>query len=89
MQPDLVSLQPADMSPLSLAPPEALTHRQKESMELKAKLAAPQAVGHMGQKDQKEVLAHFTALDSAGYVPKSSRWDAKRDEKNEVDESEW
>jgi hypothetical protein len=80
---------PADMSPLSQAPAEALTHRQQQSMEFKKTLNAPTAVGHMGQKNQVEVLEHFTALSSAGYVPKSSRWDAKRDEKNEVAEDEW
>ena len=88
-QPGLQSLQPNDMTPLSLAPAEELTHRQKESMEFKKQLAAPKAVGHMGQSSQLEVLNHFSALGDAGYVPKSSRWDAKQDAKNEVSEDEW
>ncbi len=88
-QPPLVSLQPAGMSPLSTAPAEELTHRQKESLELKASMAAPAQLGHSGMKNQEEVLSHFQNLSTAGYVPKSSRWDAKRDEKNEVNEDEW
>jgi hypothetical protein len=83
---ELVSLQPKDMTPLSLAPPEEMTDRQKRYSEQVSRAAAPQTKGVLGTQEQ--VSSHFRAL--AATASSSNRWDAKVDNSQvDVDESEW
>eukprot|EP00455_Lapot_gusevi_P013734 TRINITY_DN1676_c0_g1_i3.p2 TRINITY_DN1676_c0_g1~~TRINITY_DN1676_c0_g1_i3.p2 ORF type:complete len:328 (-),score=130.96 TRINITY_DN1676_c0_g1_i3:87-1040(-) len=83
-QPTLVSLQPAGMTPLSQAPPEELTDRQKKNIELRA--TGPAAAASRGPS---QLFSKFSQVTSSNYVPKTSRWDAKRDETQEVADEDW
>lgn len=85
-KPELVSLQPMNMIPLSSAPPEEMTDRQKRYSEQISRSAVPEAKGVLGTQDQ--VSSHFRAL--ASTASGANRWDAKVDNSQvDVDESEW
>jgi len=53
----------------------------------KEALNAPKAKGILGHESGEEVRQYFRGV--AANMPKSNRWDAKVDKKDEVDEEEW
>jgi len=86
--PTLVSLQPPDMQPLSSAPEEEATDREKRYASKLAAEAAPKPVGVLGHTSNEEVREHFRSL--VGNVGGANRWDAKQDNSRvDVDDSEW
>eukprot|EP00808_Paulinella_micropora_P017191 g5544.t1 len=88
-EPLFFSLKPHDMVNLSEAPEEELTERQKKYRQgLIDQMEKPKATNADGQATKEEVESHFRNLAEKGYVGKS-RFDARQDEVNEVDEDEW
>lgn len=86
-KPSVVSLHPADMTPLSQAPEEELTTRQLRYKEQLLKEDEVKPVSHMGHSSTDEVRQHFQAV--ARDMPTRNRFDAAPVGGNEVDDSEW
>lgn len=83
-----VSLNVFGLTPLSEAPEEELTDRQKRYQEQISKRDAPKVVGPMGHQNAAEVQQHFKTI--ASQLTGKNRWDAAVDNsRKDVDDAEW